>query len=217
MGNLIGIRARLFGAAAISVITISPAFANLTINIQQADANLIKASFDGNLNLTGLSAFTAETENYMVESSFATLQFGFVGPASTPYPYLSTYHLSGPTSWDQANVVGLAVGYAVPSSFSGDHLMIEGNPGRLSISPGYVSGATLAGSENFEGTLASLGLSAGSYIYTMGSNTITVNIGNTGNSGANAAPEPASWAMFIGGFGLVGGVVRRKKARFSFT
>jgi hypothetical protein len=51
----------------------------------------------------------------------------------------------------------------------------------------------------------------------MGSNTITVNIGNTGNSGANAAPEPASWAMFIGGFGLVGGVVRRKKARFSFT
>ena len=40
--------------------------------------------------------------------------------------------------------------------------------------------------------------------------------GNTGNVGAvlvntPAVPEPASWAMFIGGFGLVGGALRRRK------
>jgi hypothetical protein len=32
-----------------------------------------------------------------------------------------------------------------------------------------------------------------------------------------AVPEPASWAMFIGGFGLVGGAVRRRKASVSFA
>ena len=30
-------------------------------------------------------------------------------------------------------------------------------------------------------------------------------------------PEPASWAMFIGGFGLVGGAMRRRRAIVSFT
>jgi hypothetical protein len=41
-------------------------------------------------------------------------------------------------------------------------------------------------------------------------------IGNTGNVGAtlqptSAVPEPATWAMFIGGFGLVGGAMRRRQ------
>ncbi|MGL4542836.1 MAG: PEPxxWA-CTERM sorting domain-containing protein, partial [Polymorphobacter sp.] len=32
---------------------------------------------------------------------------------------------------------------------------------------------------------------------------------------ANAAvPEPASWAMLIGGFALVGGTLRRRRAAF---
>jgi len=40
--------------------------------------------------------------------------------------------------------------------------------------------------------------------------------GKTGNVGATlhattAVPEPASWAMFIGGFGLIGGALRRRK------
>ena len=32
-----------------------------------------------------------------------------------------------------------------------------------------------------------------------------------------AVPEPASWAMMVGGFGLVGGALRRKKANVSFA
>lgn len=206
------------GAAALSLAAASPAFASVTITIQQASDNLISTSFSGSLDLTGMTAYTAETEYFFMESSYATLHFGFVGPASTPYPYLYTYHMSGPTTWDLANVVGLAVSYAIADTFTGDHLMIEGNSGRLSISPDYVSGAALAGSEDFYGTLASLGLSAGSYVYTAGNNTITVNIGNTGNSGnngngdTNAVPEPATWALFIGGIGLVGGAMRRKRA-----
>ena len=33
----------------------------------------------------------------------------------------------------------------------------------------------------------------------------------------SAAPEPASWAMMLGGFGLVGGAMRRRKASVAFA
>ncbi|PZU09869.1 MAG: PEP-CTERM sorting domain-containing protein [Sphingomonas sp.] len=43
--------------------------------------------------------------------------------------------------------------------------------------------------------------------------------GSTGNIGATAIalPEPASWAMFIIGFGLVGSSIRRRKAAIRFA
>jgi hypothetical protein len=32
-----------------------------------------------------------------------------------------------------------------------------------------------------------------------------------------AVPEPASWAMMIGGFGLIGGMMRRRSTRISYA
>ena len=55
----------------------------------------------------------------------------------------------------------------------------------------------------------------------------TINV--TGTSGGNASyagtlafavsaiPEPATWAMMIGGFGMVGGAMRRRKAQVRVT
>ena len=39
---------------------------------------------------------------------------------------------------------------------------------------------------------------------------------NFGALPAAAVPEPATWAMMIGGFGLVGSALRRRKARTTF-
>ena len=36
-------------------------------------------------------------------------------------------------------------------------------------------------------------------------------------SGPAAVPEPATWAMMIGGFGLVGGAMRRRATRISYA
>jgi len=36
-------------------------------------------------------------------------------------------------------------------------------------------------------------------------------------AGAAAVPEPASWAMMLGGFGLVGGAMRRRKTQVRFA
>jgi hypothetical protein len=35
--------------------------------------------------------------------------------------------------------------------------------------------------------------------------------------GAGAIPEPATWAMMIGGLGLVGASLRRRAAKVSFA
>jgi hypothetical protein len=45
-----------------------------------------------------------------------------------------------------------------------------------------------------------------------GSSTLTISA-----APAAAVPESATWAMFIGGFGLVGSTMRRKKASVSFA
>lgn len=43
--------------------------------------------------------------------------------------------------------------------------------------------------------------------------TLSPGVGNT--TGTNAVPEPASWTMLIGGFGLTGAATRRRVMRAS--
>jgi PEP-CTERM motif len=38
-----------------------------------------------------------------------------------------------------------------------------------------------------------------------------------GDGAAGAVPEPASWAMMLGGFGLIGGAMRRRKTSLTFA
>ena len=65
----------------------------------------------------------------------------------------------------------------------------------------YVSGSSLSGTSTFDGaTIASLGLTPGSYVYTWGSgvdaDSMTVNIAGV--------PEPSTWAMMGLGFAALG-------------
>ena len=43
------------------------------------------------------------------------------------------------------------------------------------------------------------------------------NVGTLIVSDASAVPEPTSWALFIGGFGLVGSAMRRRRVSVSFA
>ncbi|MBS0362854.1 MAG: PEP-CTERM sorting domain-containing protein [Proteobacteria bacterium] len=192
-------------AAAPLAIT-EPAQAAVNITIQQTSSNLITATLSGSLNTSMLQAYTSDLTSSQVQSSYGILGFGF--------GYLTTYrgldgYWSGPSSWDQVNAVGLAVSQAI--SWSGDRFLIEGNYGRVSLAPTYVSGAALNGTETFEGTLASLGLSPGTYVYTAGRESVTVAIGESGKgAGGGAVPEPATWGLMIVGFGLVGATLRKR-------
>ncbi len=44
-----------------------------------------------------------------------------------------------------------------------------------------------------------------------------ITFGSSVPGGGNAVPEPATWAMMIGGFGLVGGAMRRRKVRTTIS
>ncbi len=56
------------------------------------------------------------------------------------------------------------------------------------------------------------------YIYDESVDTVSAYVSDFGNTGINyaftigAVPEPASWAMMIGGFGLTGAAMRRRRA-----
>jgi hypothetical protein len=60
-------------------------------------------------------------------------------------------------------------------------------------------------------------LDPGSYLVTISGHSFgDAQYGGNTSFRAAAVPEPASWAMFIGGFGLLGAATRRRKAAVSF-
>jgi hypothetical protein len=78
----------------------------------------------------------------------------------------------------------------------------------------YVSGSSLSGTSTFDGaTIATLGLTPGSYVYTWGSGVdadgITVNI--------SGVPEPSTWAMMGLGFASLGVVACGARRRTSLA
>jgi len=75
---------------------------------------------------------------------------------------------------------------------------------------------TTAGPQLFTGSTSAPVLSTGTFAltdyYTGGNLTLTVT-----PVGVSSVPEPASWAMMIGGFGVIGGAMRRRRTKVSFA
>jgi len=107
----------------------------------------------------------------------------------------------------------------VASSGSGDRFGIDVASGtaRLWVSPFYHSGSALSATDTWDNTtLADLGLDPGVYTYSWGSgadaDTLQVRIGGA----IGGVPEASTWAMMLGGFGLIGGAMRRRRPSRQF-
>ena len=113
--------------------------------------------------------------------------------------------MSGPTSFGSG-------GLGIASSGSGGFVLI-GDLGELLLPSGYVSGTALSGSMTYSGqTLASLGVTPGTYTWTWGSGADADFVELQVLGGTQAVPEPSALALLAAGAAGLAWARRRRRA-----
>lgn len=165
--------------------------------LAQVGPNVV-ASGSGTIDLTGLTLQFSGPFNTELYPGHGILGIG-------PFANIDDYFgLTGPASFGP----GFA---SFPSSTSGDHVSLEDFALDVQVPQGYVSGTPLAGSATYPGTLASVGVTPGTYTWTW-------------NNGANSfvlvipqipVPEPGTLLLVASGLLGTGAAVRKRLARFT--
>lgn len=178
--------------------------ASVVVNIEQTGGDVV-ASYSGSIDLAGLTGGGVVTASSQIDASRGIIVMGTNDFYNIGSPVGSLYSgFSGPAAWGSGSSVDA-------TSVAGDFFVFGATSAYLTpvviVPVGYVSDAALSGGANFAGqTLGSLGLNVGQYVYTAGNQTITINA----RFGTSNVPEPASWALMIAGFGLVGTMLRAR-------
>jgi hypothetical protein len=142
------------------------------------------------------------------------------GPNELAGPFGSTY-TSGFNQSVSLTAAGLAAGLSAGgagSSWTGGsfgHDVVTGGTCYVSGSVGCVfAGGTQGSGAYFVGGQTTTNF------HSEGGEQLLVNqltMASGGTLAAGAVPEPASWAMMVTGFGLLGGAMRRRNAKVSFA
>jgi len=163
----------LFAIAVTSVFCVQPA-QGFTMTLQQVGSNVV-ANGSGAFNLSGLTG----AGNIDGGSSGVRASIGFIGihPVGGLLPAYDGF--TGPTSFGSSEFLFLA------DASSGNSVAISGLMEILVVPVGYVSGNTLSNSMTFNNaTLASLGVTPGTYVWTWGTGlanqNFTLQIGSVG-------------------------------------
>ena len=183
-------------ATAAALVAPAAADATVAVRIDEVGSSVV-VDVSGSFDTSGLSPLALFTLGTGVRGN-AT----YVGVGPTGARVQGFGGLSGPVS------IGPGTVLAPPSQTTGDAFALNINVGSpiVFFARDYVSGRALRGQAVFNNaTFASLGLATGTYLFTAASDTVTLVIGGV--------PEPTSWAMMIGGFGLAGAALRRRAAR----
>ena len=187
----------LAGAAALAL---APAAANaaVVVNITQAAGNVL-VDTSGSIDLTGLTS----QGTYSLDLGLSP-KIGYVS-GGTGGDVTAYSGFAGPTSIGTGSYLDATTSTGTMFAFNAASF---GNP-LVFLPQNYTTGAAIAASQSYaNATLASLGLTAGSYLFKSAADTVTINVGQAG-----AVPELASWAMMILGMGAVGAAMRRQVRR----
>lgn len=183
----------------VCLLSFSSAQAAFVFDLVDSGGNLV-LSGSGTIDLTGLHPTTSQHFGSSVAYVGATIspyksevRMGIYRPFQPVHFYGD---ISGPASFG----IGLGpLGAAI--SGSGDSFGIVGGS-EIYVPQGYVSGTYLSGSTTwFDRTIAHIGATPGTYVWSLPNDTITLNVG--------VVPIPA--AVWLFGSALVGlGWMRRK-------
>lgn len=188
-------------AVAGAALLASAANASVDIYVSETDTASFTGVFAqvvGSIDLAGLTAGNQATQSFGIRGTGTSYLFtGKYGVTVNSYT-----GLAGPDGFGDTLASG-------PSAVSGSSFgFIMGGLPRVFLPTDYVSGSALDSTASYAyKTLLDLELYVGTYYYTLGSNTITLHIGEAAPA---AVPEPASWMLMIAGFGAVGAAMRRR-------
>jgi hypothetical protein len=175
--------------AALAIALPGAANGAVVINFQEVGPDVV-ATTSGSIDLSGLSFVLQGTSLAGIRADVALL----VASAGTGDLYSTA---AGPSSFGPG-------GLELASSGSGSFFAINGSQQVVGVPVGYVSGAALSATTTFAGrTFADLGLTAGTYVYSLPADTVTLTFGAP-------VPETSAWAMMLGGFALLGAASRRR-------
>ncbi|MDO6416477.1 PEPxxWA-CTERM sorting domain-containing protein [Sphingomonas sp. BIUV-7] len=194
---------RFFAAALAAVVLPASAQAALVINVAQVGTSVIFTG-SGSFNTAGLTQYSPSQpfqSSPGVNPSYS-LNVGVSAPISI---------FTGLTG----KALGTFANFTSASAATGDAFGLNYGLNGINVPVNYISGTQLAGTATFlNQTIAGLHLTAGSYVFSSSSanDTLTINVGPLA-----AVPEPATWAMMVGGFGLLGAAMRRRKVGVRFA
>lgn len=192
----------LAATVAAAGLSAAPAFAAYTINIQQVGNNVV-ATGTGSVLTVGGRAFGSGSADSRLAASYPYLYLG-----TGRYDLYALASPGGPTNFGIGND-------RVANSFTGNRagFFFQNNTLSVLVPTGYISGSDAGTSTSTfnNSSLASLGLSIGTYTYNFGqganADSFIVRIGEQ----AGAVPETATWGMMIAGLGMMGGAMRTRR------
>ena len=193
-------RQAAFGAMALLGVGIGTApdtHAAFVATMTEVGPNVVVTG-SGSIDLAGLIINPDATNGLPPSAVWPSAGTILLGPPGTDLSELAQFYIpfSGPSNFGPG-------GPTVPSSSgTGDRVGVRQDPAVTGITVpfGYVSGAPLSDSSTYDGaTLASLGATPGTYVWTWGSgrdaDSFTLDI----TDHVVATPEPASLALFATG------------------
>jgi hypothetical protein len=193
----------LFAAVSGLALVASSADAAVNIYVSQSGSDVFAQTI-GSLDLTGLVFARNGTSTSTIKGDPGFIFTGAANQLAIGYTGFTGPDHFGDTLFSYASSgVGDAFGFTL------------GN-GIFYVPDGYTSGKAIVSSATYAGkTLADLELTVGDYVFTSAHDTVTLHIGEAAPA---AVPEPASWALMLGGFGAIGGVMRaRRKIAVRFS
>lgn len=166
----------------LAVLTARQTQAGLVFNISESGGNVI-CNMSGNVNLGATSGFFDGSSNVeLIKPNGGNI---IIGPGSNPQDnyFIDVFWTSfGPGE------------YTFFSSVSGDRVGLFSNP-IIGVPRGYISGNPLSGTGTINGsTLASLGITPGTYVTTFSSSSSGVNLSDTVTVIAQV-PEPCGLVL----------------------